>query len=156
MVLATEVSAGLFCRSTQQDRSQQQPSSSSGLEIFRGDVQSLPRYGWDLHLVRSCYALALTFSAEIEGPSGAGPAAARNHLQPSVKDLEEIKTLDTHIKAWQDRAQLFFMQGEPLREEAAALGVGKLAGAKGPGVQALLPSALASLRIWLRWVPHHF
>ena len=74
--------------------------------------------------------------------SGAGLAAARNHPQPSVEDLEDIKTLDTQIKAWHDRAELFFMQGEPLRSEAAALGVGKLAGAKVPGVQALLPLLL--------------
>lgn len=50
--------------------------------------------------------------------------------QPSVEDLEEIRTLDAQMKAWQDRAQLFFMQGEPLQEEAAAhaLVVTKLAG----------------------------
>ena len=60
-----------------------------------------------------------------------------------MDDLEAIKTLDTQLKAWQDRAKLFYVQGEPLREEAAALGVGKLAGLEytilGLGVQSPVP-----------------
>ena len=61
--------------------------------------------------------------------SCAGLAAARNPPEPpSEEDLEGIKTLDVQIKAWRDRAKLLYMQAEPLRSEAAALGVGKLTG----------------------------
>ena len=66
-----------------------------------------------------------------------------------MEDLEGIKTLDVQIKAWRDRAKLFYMQAEPLRSEAAALGVGELSGLQHSGaswVQALLPSAPACLR----------
>ena len=76
-----------------------------------------------------------------------------------MEDLEGIKTLESQLKAYRYPAELFYMQGEPLREEAAALGVGKLDGllhsSVFSGMQFLLPSALASLRDRLRWVAQH-
>lgn len=59
---------------------------------------------------------------------GAGLVAPRTLPEPSAEDLEEIKTLDAQLKARRYRVELFTMQAEPLRKEAAALGVGELAG----------------------------
>ncbi len=79
--------------------------------------------------MRPCYGLAMTSLLRLKFLTGAGLAAARNPPEPpSVEDLEGIKTLDVQIKAWRDRAKLSYMQAEPLRSEAAALGVGKLTG----------------------------
>jgi hypothetical protein len=46
---------------------------------------------------------------------------------PSAEDLKDIKNLDALLKACFNRAHLFSMQAGTLREEAAALGIGKLA-----------------------------
>ena len=59
--------------------------------------------------------------------SGADLLAPRPPPRLSVQDLEDIKNLDGMVKAWRNRVDLFNLQAEPLRKEAIALGIGKLA-----------------------------
>ena len=48
------------------------------------------------------------------------------HL-PSAKDVEDIKNLDVLNEAWQDLARKLLKEAMPMRIEAPALGIGKLA-----------------------------